>query len=141
MCVHDLAIRVCWVFEFGFWGRGCVHDLVIWVFVCVHYLVILCVFAGAPMVWYLFLVCFAIYLIMLSWKTYTRYQVNIIMTSTNFPTQGQPNPRQNGLKGGIWATFFPQQIFFCGLELVLYRKQTTRNLTQPFFSANIVVCP
>ena len=53
------------------------------------------------------------------------------MKPSNSPTQGQPNPRKNRLKSGIWATFFPQQIVFRGLGLVLYRKQTTRNLTQP----------
>ena len=33
----------------------------------------------------------------------------------------------------FWATFFPQQIPFRGLGLILYinRKQTTRNPTQP----------
>ena len=35
----------------------------------------------------------------------------------------------------MWATFFPQQLFFRGLGLVLYRKQTTRNLTHTKFSA------
>ena len=61
--------------------------------------------------------------------------INIIMKPTNSPTQGQPNPRQNRLKeafGPLFCvTFFPQQIIFRGLGLVLYRNRTTRNLTQP----------
>ena len=56
--------------------------------------------------------------------------IDIFMKPSNSPTQGQPNPRKIRLKSGIWATFFPQQIIFRGLGLVLYRKQTTRNLTQ-----------
>ena len=56
--------------------------------------------------------------------------VNIVMKPTNSPTQGQPNPRKNRLKVAFGATFFPQQIIFRGLGLVLCRKQTARNLTQ-----------
>ena len=33
------------------------------------------------------------------------FEVNIIMKPTNFPPQGQPNPRKIRLKSGIWATF------------------------------------
>ena len=57
--------------------------------------------------------------------------VNIFVKPTNSPTQDQPDPRKNRLKVAFWTTFFPQQIIFRGLGLVLYRKQTTRNLTQP----------
>ena len=56
--------------------------------------------------------------------------VNIDMKPTNPPTQGQLNPRKLGLKWHL-DHFFPHQIFFRGLGLVVYRKQTTRNLTQP----------
>ena len=55
--------------------------------------------------------------------------VSIAAKPTNFRTQGQPNPRKFRLKSGILGHFFPQQITFRGLALVIYRKQTTRNLT------------
>ena len=58
------------------------------------------------------------------------YQVNVIMQPTNSPTQGQPNPGKFGLKWHL-IHFFPQQLFFRGLGLVLYGKQTTRNPTHP----------
>ena len=53
-----------------------------------------------------------------------------------FETDKLPNPRRTQppkkkVKSGMWATFFPHQIIFRGLGLVLYRKQTTRTLTQP----------
>ena len=60
------------------------------------------------------------------------FEVNIIMKTSNSPTQGQPNPRKNRLKSSIWVTFFPHSKYCIdiGLGLVLHRKQTTRNLTQ-----------
>ena len=45
--------------------------------------------------------------------------VNTITKPSNSPTQAQPNPRKIRLKVAFWATFFPQQIFFRGLGLVL----------------------
>ena len=62
--------------------------------------------------------------------------MNIIMKPSNSPTQGQPNPKKNQVNNAIWAHLFPQQIIFLGLRLVLYRKQTTTNLTPTKFSAN-----
>ena len=56
--------------------------------------------------------------------------IDIIIKPTNSPTQGQLNPEKNEVKSGLWATFSPQQIRVRGLGLVLYRKQTTRNLTK-----------
>ena len=53
---------------------------------------------------------FAIYQIM-GWK-----HRNIIVKATNSPTQGQPNPRKNGLKSGIWATFSHSKYFFVGWD-------------------------
>ena len=48
-----------------------------------------------------------------------------------------PTPKRNGLKTGVRATFFfHSKYFVSGLGWVLHRKQTTRNLTQPKFSAN-----
>ena len=58
------------------------------------------------------------------------------MKPTNFPTQGQPNPRKIMDKGGIWATFCPRQIISHELGLILYRKHTTRNPNPTKFSAN-----
>ena len=51
--------------------------------------------------------------------------VNIIMKPSNSPTQQKI--------GWRWqlGNFFPQQIVFGELGLVLCRKQTTRNVTQP----------
>ena len=63
----------------------------------------------------------------------------IIMKPSNSPTQGQPNPRKIGFKVAFWATFFPQRIVFRGLGLVLYRKQTTRNLTRPNYPQNTLL--
>ena len=55
--------------------------------------------------------------------------MNIIMRRIPQP---QANPTQEKL-GQKWLLghFSPQHIIFHGLGLVLYRKQTTRNLTQP----------
>ena len=68
----------------------------------------------------------AIYQIMLGWKTYKYY----------YETDELPNPRPTQPQEKLgWkchlGRFFPQQIFFRGLGLVLLRKPTTRNLTQP----------
>ena len=53
-----------------------------------------------------------------------------IMNQTNSPTQGQPKPRKNRLKVAF-GPLFPAANIGHGLGLVLYRKQTTTNLTQP----------
>ena len=45
--------------------------------------------------------------------------INIIIKQTNSPTQGQPNPRKIHVKCANGATFFPQQIIFEVLGLVL----------------------
>ena len=52
------------------------------------------------------------------------------MKTASSPTQGQPNPRKIRLKVAF-GPLFPTTITFRGLGLVLYRKQTIRNLTQP----------
>ena len=62
------------------------------------------------------------------------------MKPTNFPTQGQPDPRKNGLTLAF-RSLFSTAFYFRGLGFILHRKQTTRNLTQPNspqtkFSAN-----
>ena len=57
--------------------------------------------------------------------------INIIMKPTNPPTQGQPNPWKIRLKVAFGPLFPTAKIIFRGLGLVLYRKQTTRILTQP----------
>ena len=69
---------------------------------------------------------FAIYQIVLGWKTCKYY----------YETDELPNPRptqhkKNEVKSGIWPTFSHRKIFFRGSGLILYRKQTTRNPTQP----------
>ena len=61
-----------------------------------------------------------------------------MMKPSNSPTQGQPNPRKSRLKVAF-GTLSRRQIVFRGLGLVLCRKQTTRNLTQPKFSGNSVI--
>ena len=63
---------------------------------------------------------------------------NTIMKSSHSPTQDQPNPQKNRLKVAF-GPLFPTRNIFRGLGLVLYRKQTTRNLTQPKFSANTLL--
>ena len=55
---------------------------------------------------------------------------NIVMKPSNSPTQGQPNPRKIRLKVAS-GPLFPTANIFRGLGLVLYRKQTTINPTQP----------
>ena len=52
------------------------------------------------------------------------------MKPTNSLTQGQPNPRKIRLKAEFGPRF-PTANNIRGLGLVLYRKQTTRNLIQP----------
>ena len=43
--------------------------------------------------------------------------VNIIMKPTNYPTQRQPNPGKNQVKGGIWGHVFPQQNTFSSVGI------------------------
>ena len=53
------------------------------------------------------------YQIMLGWKVY-----KILSWNRWIPqTKGQPIPRKFQVISGIWATLFPQQIFFRGLGL------------------------
>ena len=66
------------------------------------------------------------YQIKLGWETHKYDHENVELPDPR-PTQ----PKKNQVKSGIWATFSPQQMIFRGLGLDLYRKQTTRNLTQP----------
>ena len=74
---------------------------------------------------------FAIYRILLSWRTYEYYyETDELPNPTNSPTQGLPNPRKIRSKARF-GPLYPHQIIFRGLGLVLYRKRTTRNLTQP----------
>ena len=66
--------------------------------------------------------------------------MNIIMKPSNAP-KPKANPTQEKI-GQKWylGHFFPQQIFFRGLGLVLCRKQTTRKLRTPTkFSANTLL--
>ena len=68
----------------------------------------------------------AIYQFLLGWKT-----LSSIMKATNSATQGQPNPRKNNVKSGIWAAF-PTADIFSWVEIhFIHRKQTTRNTTEP----------
>ena len=53
-----------------------------------------------------------------------------IMKPSNSPTQGQPNPSNIRLKVAFGPLSPHSKYFFRGLGLVLYRKQTTRKLTQ-----------
>ena len=57
---------------------------------------------------------FAIYQIMLGWKTYEYYY-----ETDELPNPRPTQPKENQVKRGIWATFFPQ-IFFRGLRLFFY---------------------
>ena len=77
----------------------------------------------------------------LGWLQYIKFcwvgkHVNSSMKPTNSLTQGQPNPRKNRLKVAFGPRFFPQQIVFRGLGLVLCGKQTTRKPNPTRFSAN-----
>ena len=58
------------------------------------------------------------------------------MKPTNSSSQGQPNPTKIRLKVALGPLFPCEQIIFLGLGLIVCRKQTTRNPTQPNFSAN-----
>ena len=61
-----------------------------------------------------------------------------------YETDEVPNPRptqpekKQVIKSGIWATSC-QQIISRGSGLIFYRKQTTRNATQPNSSANTII--
>ena len=57
-------------------------------------------------------------------------QIYNIMKPTRSPTQGQPNPRNIRLKV-VFGPLFPTANNFSWIGIGLYRKQTTRNLTQP----------
>ena len=58
--------------------------------------------------------------------------INITMKPTNSPTQGQPNPEKNHNRLKVaFGRLFVTAFLFRGLGLILYRKQTTRNPTQP----------
>ena len=57
--------------------------------------------------------------------------ININIKPTSTPTQRQANPRKNRFKVAFWAALSHSKRCFRGLGLVLYRKQTTRNPTQP----------
>ena len=82
-------------------------------------------------------VCGCIRLLLLVCLRYTnhcwvRKHVNIIMKPTNSPTQGQPSPRKKvGLRPHFGSLFHHSKSFSRGLGLVLCRKQTTKNPTQP----------
>ena len=88
-----------------------------------------------PILWYLlcavanhflFVSVFAICQILLGWKTFKYYY-----ETDELPNPRPTQPKKNWVKSGIWATFSHIKYFFRGLGLVLHRKQTTRNLTQP----------
>ena len=65
--------------------------------------------------------------------------INIIMKPTNSSTQGQPKPEKKVKKWHL-GHFFPHRaISLRGLELILYGKQTTTNLTQPSSPINTVL--
>ena len=64
----------------------------------------------------------AIYQILLGWKTYKYYETDELLN----PRLNQS--KKNHVKSGILSH---NKYFFCGLGLVLYRKQTTRNLILP----------
>ena len=51
------------------------------------------------------------------------------MKPTNYPTQGQPNPRKNKFEVAFGPLFPYSKIIFRGLGLVLYRKR--RQETKP----------
>ena len=80
---------------------------------------------------------FPIYHVLLGWKTCKYYYETVELPNP------RPTPTQDKL-GYKWHLdhFFPQQIFFRGLGLIFYRKQTinTRNRTEPKSSANTLFC-
>ena len=71
----------------------------------------------------------AIYQIIWGWKTYKYYY-----ETDEFPNPRPTQPTKKMVESGIWATFSHGKYFVRGLGLVLYRKQTTRNPTQPNYS-------
>ena len=62
----------------------------------------------------------AIYQLLLGWKTCKYYH-----ETDELPNPRPTQPEENQVASRIWASFFPQRIFFLGLALILYRKQTT----------------
>ena len=64
-----------------------------------------------------------------------RLQKGSTHSSSSALQQRQPKVRPTqekiGLKVAYGPRFSPQQVIFRGLGLILYRKQTTRNPTQP----------
>ena len=48
-----------------------------------------------------------------------------------FPVQGQPNPKKFRLEVAFGSRFFPQQLFFRGLGLILYTVGNRLQETQP----------
>ena len=69
---------------------------------------------------------FAIYQIILGWKTYKYYHE----TDELPPTQVQPNPRKDRLKVAL-GHFFPQQTFFRGLGDWFYIGNKVQETPQP----------
>ena len=67
----------------------------------------------------------AIYQIMLGWKTCKHYY-----ETDELPNPRPTQPKKEQVKSCIWATFSHSKYFLRGMGQVLYRKQTTRNLTQ-----------
>ena len=63
--------------------------------------------------------CFAIYQILLGWKT-----CKYCHETDELPSPRPTQPKKNLVKKWHLGHFFPQQIFFRRLVLVLYRKQT-----------------
>ena len=59
---------------------------------------------------------FAIYQIMLSWKTY-KYCRETDELPNRRPTQ---QPEKKSVKSGIWATFLPQRMVFRGLGFFFF---------------------
>ena len=92
--------------------------------------------------------CFAICHILLGWKTCKYYES--YYETDELPNSRPTQPKKKWVKSGIWATFFPtffpRQIFFRGLGLILYRKQSKINSTlpifpqTPYFSALLALC-
>ena len=61
------------------------------------------------------------------------------MKPTNSPTQGQPNPRKNRLKVGIWATFSHSKYFFVGWDWFHTGNRLQEPyVAQPFFPRPII---
>ena len=62
-------------------------------------------------------------------RVFAMYQ--ILFETDELPNPRPTQPKKNQVKSGVWATFSHSKRVFRGLGLVLYRKRTTRNLTQP----------